>query len=377
MAYFQNPPFPLILQPPVQAVSARRRSLLLASLAGCAAGWGSDPAHALPLKTLTFPRDRGAHPDFRIEWWYITGQAVSSAADRRQFGFQVTFFRTRVKGTQGMISRFAAQQLLFAHAAITDVAGQKLWHDQRIARSGFGIASASEQDMALKLRDWSLRADGARYSADLPASDFAIHLQFAETQSVLLQGNQGLSRKGPEEKQASYYYSQPQLATSGRLQLKGQSFEVTGKAWLDHEWSDELLHPSAVGWDWIGFNLDDGSALTAFRLRDKNGAAVWSSGSFRSANGQLQTFSPGEVRFTPVRQWTSPLTRISYPVEWQVSTPAGSYSVKAVIDSQELDSRSSTGSIYWEGLSELRGAQGQRVGTGYLEMTGYGQPLRL
>ncbi|MCX7257002.1 MAG: carotenoid 1,2-hydratase [Polaromonas sp.] len=375
MASFQNSPHLLILQPP----AGFRRRLLLAGLAGCTAGltgW-SDPARALPLKTLAFPRDRGAHPGFRIEWWYITGQAVSSAADRRQFGFQVTFFRTRVEGTQGMTSRFAAQQLLFAHAAITDVAGQKLWHDQRIARSGFGVASASEQDMALKLRDWSLTASGGRYKADLPSSDFSIQLQFAETQSVLLQGNQGLSGKGPEEKQASYYYSQPQLATSGRLQLKGHSFEVTGKAWLDHEWSDELLHPSAVGWDWIGMNLDDGSALTAFRLRDKNGAAVWSSGSFRSANGQLQTFGPGEVRFTPVRQWTSPLTHISYPVEWQVSTPSGSYSVNAVIDSQELDSRSSTGSIYWEGLSELLSTQGQRVGTGYLEMTGYGQPLRL
>ena len=357
----------------------QRRSLLVAGLAGCTAGlagW-TDPAHALPLIALAFPRDRGAHPGFRIEWWYITGQAVSSAADRRQFGFQVTFFRTRVEGTQGMASRFAAQQLLFAHAAITDVTGQKLWHDQRIARSGFGVASASEQDMALKLRDWSLTASGGHYKADLPSSDFSIQLQFAETQSVLLQGNQGLSRKGPEEKQASYYYSQPQLATSGSLQLKGQTFEVTGKAWLDHEWSDELLHPSAVGWDWIGMNLDDGSALTAFRLRGKDGGAVWSSGSFRSASGQLQTFSPGEVRFTPIRQWTSPLTHISYPVEWQVSTPSGHYSVKAVIDSQELDSRSSTGSIYWEGLSELSNAQGQRVGTGYLEMTGYGQPLRL
>lgn len=326
---------------------------------------------------LAFPRDRGAHPGFRIEWWYITGQAVSSGADRRQFGFQVTFFRTRVKGTQGMTSKFAAQQLLFAHAAITDVQGQKLWHDQRIARSGFGVASASEQDMALKLRDWSLTAEGARYSADLPATGFAIKLQFEETQSVLLQGQQGLSRKGPEEKQASYYYSQPQLATSGSLQLKGQNFEVSGKAWLDHEWSDELLHPSAVGWDWIGINLDDGSALTAFRLRDKNGTAVWDSGSFRSANGTLRVFSHGEVRFTPLRRWKSPLTQISYPVEWQISAPTGNYTVKAVIDSQELDSRSSTGSIYWEGLSELRGSQGQRLGTGYLEMTGYGQPLRL
>jgi len=326
---------------------------------------------------LHFPRDRGAHPNARIEWWYITGQAVSSGADRRQFGFQVTFFRTQVEETQGMTSRFAAKQLIFAHAAITDVAGQKLWHDQRIARSGFGVASASEQDMAIKLRDWSLKADGARYSADLPAADFGLRLQFEETQSVLLQGNQGLSRKGPDDNQASYYYSQPQLAVRGSLQIKNQNFDVTGKAWLDHEWSDELLHPSAVGWDWIGMNLDDGSALTAFRLRDKDGAALWAGGSFRSAAGGLRIFSPSEVSFTPVRRWKSPVTQITYPVQWTLNTPAGQHTVSAVIDSQELDSRSSTGSIYWEGLSELLDPQGQRVGTGYLEMTGYGQALRL
>jgi len=359
--------------------SPHRRDLLLGSLAGLAgfsgmAGW-TEEAHALPARTLTFPRDRGSHPDFRTEWWYITGHA--SGAGSRGFGFQLTFFRSRVDGTQNMASKFAARQLIFAHAAITDVQGKKLWHDERIARAGFGVASASEQDMALKLRDWTLKADGRRYTAELPTGDFALRLQFEETQGVLLQGKQGLSRKGPEEKQASYYYSQPQLAASGSLRLKEQTFEVTGKAWLDHEWSKEYLHPSAVGWDWIGMNLDDGSALTAFRLRDRDGNAVWTGGSFRSAQGELRTFNPGEVFFKPGRSWKSPLAQITYPVEWVVRTPADTYTVKAVIDNQELDSRNSTGAIYWEGLSELMDSQGQRVGMGYLEMTGYGQALRL
>ena len=358
-----------------------RRHLLIGGLAGLAgvsgmAGW-TEGAYALPARTLTFPRDRGSHPDFRTEWWYITGYASSSGAASRTFGFQLTFFRSRVDGTQGMASKFAARQLIFAHAAVTDVQGKRLWHDQRIARAGFGVASASEQDMAVKLRDWSLKADGGHYTAELPAADFALRLQFEETQSVLLQGKQGLSRKGPEEKQASYYYSQPQLATSGSLQVKGQNFAVTGKAWLDHEWSEELLHPSAVGWDWIGMNLDDGSALTAFRLRDKHGNAVWTGGSFRSLKGELRIFSHGEVSFKSVRSWTSPLTQSTYPVEWMVRTPVASYAVKAVIDNQELDSRNSTGAIYWEGLSELMNSQGRRVGMGYLEMTGYGQALRL
>lgn len=361
--------------------SPQRRRLLLGGLSGIAgfsgaAGW-QGKAHALPARALMFPRDRGAHPGFRTEWWYITGYASASGPGSRSFGFQLTFFRSRVEGTQGMASRFAARQLIFAHAAITDVQGQKLWHDQRIARGGFGVASASEQDMAIKLRDWSLKAEGAKYTAELPAADFALRLRFEETQSVLLQGKQGLSRKGPEERQASYYYSQPQLAASGSLQLKGQNFEVSGKAWLDHEWSEELLHASAVGWDWMGMNLDDGSALTAFRLRNKDGDAVWAGGSFRSSRGELRTFGHKEVSFKPMRSWKSPLTQTTYPVEWMVRTPTDSYTVRAVIDNQELDSRSSTGAIYWEGLSELMDSRGERVGMGYLEMTGYGQALRL
>ncbi len=362
--------------------SSPRRQLIASSLIALTGLTGLTPsAHALPAKLLTFPRDRGAHPDFRTEWWYITGQATSG---KRLFGFQLTFFRTRVEGTQAMQSKFAAKQLLFAHAAITDVAGKKLWHDQRIARAGFGVATASELDMNLKLRDWQLASKGGSYIAKLPATDFAIALQFTETQTVLLQGKQGLSRKGQMQSQASYYYSQPQLNTSGSLQIKGQTFEVIGKAWLDHEWSEELMHPSAIGWDWIGMNLDDGSALTAFRLRDKDGNAVWDGGSFRSAQspvktsgGELYIFSRGEVIFKPTRSWKSPLTQTTYPVEWIVRTPADFYTVRAVIDNQELDSRQSTGAIYWEGLSELWSSNGKRVGSGYLEMTGYAAPLRM
>ena len=347
-----------------------RRVLLIA---GAGLAW-SNTARALPLKTLVFPLDRGAHPDFRTEWWYITGQATSRT---RLFGFQLTFFRSRIPGTQGMTSKFAAKQLLFAHAAITDVEGKKLWHDQRIARDGFGIASTSETDMAVKLRGWSLQGQGGQYSAELPAADFGLKLQFSETQPVLLQGKNGLSRKGPEERQASYYYSQPQLATSGSLRVKDQTFSVTGKAWLDHEWSQEVLHPEATGWDWIGMNLTDGSALTAFRLRDKDGQALWDGGSFRGPGRAASIFTRGEVVFKPTRLWKSPLTQTTYPVEWLVRTGAEVYTVKAIIDNQELDSRQSTGSIYWEGLSDLIDSNGKRIGMGYLEMTGYAAPLRM
>ncbi|WP_076998047.1 lipocalin-like domain-containing protein [Variovorax sp. KK3] len=347
----------------------QRRALL--ALLGGLPGF----AWALPPRTLQFPRDYGSHPDLRTEWWYITGHAQ---AGERAFGFQLTFFRSRVDETQSLRSAFAARQLVFAHAAVTDLQGRKLWHDQRIARAGFGIASASEEDTDLRLRDWSLKRDkDGAYAASLPASGFGMALRFAPTQPVLLQGQAGLSRKGPDAEQASYYYSEPQLEATGRLTLQGRAFEVRGRAWLDHEWSEALMHPDAVGWDWVGMNLDDGGALTAFRLRRRDGSALWFGGSMRSADGRLRVFGPDELRFEGTQPWTSPRTRATYPQRWRIETPAGAFTVQALLDDQELDSRGSTGGVYWEGVSDLLDAAGRRVGRGYLEMTGYAQPLKL
>ena len=376
------------MTPPMAGLSRRDAMAWPALATGLAvlpsASW------ALPEKTLSFPRDAGSHNDFTTEWWYITGYANAPdavAAASARLGFQVTFFRRHVAATQGMQSRLAAKQLLFAHAAVTDVQGKKLRHDQRIARwSGEApgsnpadLASASTEDTDIVLRDWSLRRVGADLQAHIPAGDFTLNLNFKATQPVLLQGQDGLSRKGPEEKQASYYYSLPHLQVSGGLALKGQTTTLgTGStAWLDHEWSQEVLHPQAVGWDWMGINLFDGSALTAFQLRDKEGRAMWDGGSFRSAGGVKYVFSRGEVLFKPTRIWRSALSNASYPVEWIVRTPADFYTVKAVIDNQELDSRSSTGAIYWEGLCEVWDSNQKLVGRGYLEMTGYAAVLKL
>jgi predicted secreted hydrolase len=368
--------------PPDPRITLPRRSLLAA---GLTLPWWPGTTAALAPQRLQFPRDLGSHPDFRTEWWYITG-SLTGETPAQSFGFQLTFFRSRVAATQGMHSAFAAKQLLFAHAAVTDVAGKKLWHDQRLARAGFGVAQASETDTDVRLRDWSLRRDGNTYLAQAAGAGFDFTLTLTETQPLLLQGDRGLSRKGPEPKQASYYYSLPQLRASGTLRLggkavSGKALAVQGQAWLDHEWSDELLHPQAVGWDWIGMNLADGSALTAFQLRNKAGAALWDGGSFRHpAMGLDQpphVFSPGEVIFRPVRYWVSPLTGARYPVEWLVRTPADIYTVRAIVDNQELDSRASTGAVYWEGLSELLDSHGKTVGRGYLEMTGYTGRLQL
>jgi len=344
-----------------------RRRTLLASLLLPQLG------HALPARALVFPRDFGSHPEFRTEWWYVTGALRSG---QQEFGFQVTFFRSRVDVTRGMASRFAARQLLFAHAAVTDVAGKRLLHDQRIAREGFGVAVAAQDDTRLKLRDWSLARAADRYRTRIPAGEFLLDLEMTPTQPLLLQGDAGLSRKGPLPQQASYYYSLPQLRVQGSMAIRGRQMPLSGTAWLDHEWSEELLHPDAVGWDWIGMNFEDGRALTAFQLRRRDGSALWDGGSFRDG-AHTRIAKPGETRFTAVRKWTSSLSRATYPVEWRVSTLAGEFTVRALVDEQELDSRASTGAIYWEGLSDLLDTSGRRVGRGYLEMTGYAERLRM
>ena len=350
------------------------------------------PATGVHRRLLVFPDDFGAHPDTRIEWWYITGALEPSAAgagagagawDAAAFGFQVTFFRARTNVAADHPSRFAVRQLHFAHVALTDLRAGRMRHDQRIARGGFAHVAAADGDTRLRLGLWTLERDGAvsqpRYRTKITSDSAAFSFDFSlrATQPVLLQGDAGFSRKGPQPEQASHYYSLPQLAVSGQLVKDGKSIAVRGRAWLDHEWSNVLMHPDAVGWDWIGMNLDDGSALTAFRLRRADGSALYAGGSFRRTGGAVSAFGPDQVRFIPGRLWRSAASNATYPVVWSVDTPAGRFNVLSLLDNQELDSRNSSGAIYWEGLSELRDAAGARVGSGYLEMTGYAAALRL
>ena len=381
----------LTLRSPLPAALLSRRQTLQ-TLAAAGLGLSLPPtAMALPRKTLQFPRDFGSHPDLQTEWWYITGQLQAGG---KPWGFQLTFFRSRVGPAQALQSPLAARQLIFAHVALSDVQGQKLRHDQRMARAGMGLADASEADTHVHINDWFLRRNtvaglppeqASRYRAQLTAKDFALDLKFNSMQPLLLQGLNGLSHKGPADDQTSYYYSQPQLKVSGSIVVDGKRLPVEAgahnRAWLDHECSQSIMDASAQGWDWIGMNLDDGSALTAFHLRRKDGGALWAGGSFRSPGQKAQIFAADAVHFEPLRHWVSPHTQTRYPVAWQVQTPAGLYEVHSLFDDQELDSRASTGAIYWEGLSELRriAADGssQRVGRGYLEMTGYAAAMKL
>lgn len=371
------------MQAPVPLRPNRR--LVLQAAITAAAGAASARSQALPA-SLRFPRDAGAHTDFRTEWWYVTG-ALDTAAGAI-FGFQLTFFRSRIDATQSLQSQLAARQLLFAHAAVTDVQGKRLWQAQRMARwSGMEIgtvstdsASASLKDTQLQLQDWSLTrsSDGQELQAHLGSADFVIDLQFVNTQPLLLQGEGGLSRKGPDARQSSFYYSVPQLAVRGTLELHGRSVQAQGssRAWLDHEWSQALLATGASGWDWIGVNLQDGGALTAFRLRDDDGNSTWAGGSYRR-DGVLRNFSHKEVHFHALRTWRSPTSHAEYAVEWQVHTPVGTYTLRALLDNQEIDSTETTGAIYWEGLCEVQNSSRVTVGRGYLEMTGYADALQL
>lgn len=332
-------------------------------------------AQVIPDKALAFPQDFGAHPDFRTEWWYATGWLETP--DKKSLGFQITFFRSATDHDPANPSRFAPKQLIIAHAALSDPAVGSLLHDQKSARAGFGLAHAKEGNTEVKLDDWHLtRAADGRYQATVKAREFTLTLTLTPTQTPMLQGDGGFSRKGPHPNQASYYYSEPQLRVEGTLTRNGKPVTVGGRAWLDHEWSTSVLDADAVGWDWIGVNLDDGSALMAFQIRNKSGGKLWAHAALRDKSGRITQFKSEDVRFTPTRTWRSPRTNASYPVATTIQTGSVLWQIMPLQDDQELDSRQSTGAVYWEGgVTILRDRQ--PVGRGYLEMTGYVKPIKL
>ena len=327
---------------------------------------------------LAFPQDEGSHPQYRIEWWYVTGWLQDDSGQSR--GFQVTFFRNRPGLDESNPSRFAARQLLFAHAAISDPVVGHLLHDERVARAGFGLAEAKEGGTDVQLEGWSLRQDGQTYHVNVPAKDFELALVLTATQPPLLQGDAGFSQKGPDPASASHYYSQPQMAVSGRINVGGRDIRVQGTAWFDHEWSSTLMDEAAQGWDWLGINMTGGGALMAFRMRDEQGQSLWAAAGVRrgpGATNMTSVYQPEEIEWQPQRQWRSPRTGIEYPVEWRVRVGDAWYQVRPLFDDQESDSRRSTGTIYWEGAVELLDGTGGVVGRGYLELTGYGTRLRM
>lgn len=369
--------------------------------------WAGTPMYP-PVSSgqrLAFPRDYGAHSRYRTEWWYVTGWLQGDAG--AALGFQVTFFRSRPALDDANPSRFAPVQLLFADVALSDPGAGRLRHDQRAARSGFGLADASEVDTDVHIGDWLLQRDAighdGHYRISVATPDFTFAFTMQPAQPVLLNGAAGYSRKGPLASEASYYYSEPGLRVDGTLTRNGKTDRapehVRGVAWLDHEWSSALLDDAAVGWDWIGINLDDGGAVMAFQIRDKAGRKFWAGGTLRGVDGNTRALSPDSISFTPLRWWDSPHTGTRYPVAMRVDAGDAHMVLVPLMDDQELDSRASTGAVYWEGAvtawqpasgvntadaANSAGATGasaaqagtlesdaRRLGRGYLELTGY------
>ena len=305
-----------------------------------------DYPQVTPGRKFQFPRDHGAHPEFRTEWWYVTGWLDGPV------GFQITFFRARPEEASANPSAFNPRQLLFAHAALADPQRGRLLHDQRAARAGFSLAQAEVGRTAVWIDDWRLEMQGNSYEARIAARDFEFSFTLLSKQ-LILQGNAGFSQKGHRPEEASYYYSRPHLDVIGKLNGK----TVGGKAWLDHEWSSAYLAPEAAGWDWAGINLLDGRSLMAFQMRGKNGG--------------IHFISPGSS-FRILRTWRSPRTGVTYPVSMELN----GLRLEPLMDDQELDSRASTGTIYWEGAVHAFSGNNE-LGRGHLELTGYWKPMKL
>ncbi|SDW93368.1 lipocalin-like domain-containing protein [Thiocapsa roseopersicina] len=330
----------------------------------------SDFAPVVEGRPLVFPADTGAHPDFRTEWWYITGWLTDETGTER--GFQVTFFRVGTGIGADNPSRFAPRQLILAHAAIADPATGALIHAERVERALDPLAGAAVGRTRAWIGDWELVLDeaGTQYRTRIRSDAFDLDLALVPPGPPVLNGREGFSQKTPNPSNASYYYSRPQLAVGGRIRIEGADLKVSGHAWLDHEWSSEIMPAEARGWDWMGINLHDGGSLMAFRMRRDDGSALWAAATLREGTEPAQILAPEQVRLLPRRRWQSPRTGAEYPVEWTLEIDGRTLRLEPFIDDQELDGRRSTGIVYWEGAVRVYEGE-QEIGRGYLEMTGY------
>lgn len=355
----------------------RRRSFLalpLALLPAAARAKGIAYPVVRPGLRFEFPRDHGAHPDFRQEWWYVTGLLATARGET--LGFQVTFFRARPDIVTDNPGAMVPRQVVVAHAALADARHGRLRHEDRAGRASLGLAGADTGTTRVWVDDWRLDLERNAWRAKVAARDFGLDLELRMNRLPMANGHLGYSRKGPQQEEASYYYSVPQLAVTGGIERAGRRDEVTGQAWLDHEWSSQYMAAGAVGWDWIGVNLEGGGALMAFRMRDAAGRTLYAGGTVLSPQDLLRVLAPGEVAFEPLRRWRSPRTGAEYPVAMKIAILGREWLVEPMMDDQELDATRSTGTIYWEGAVRVK-LDGVAVGRGYLELTGYWKPMRL
>jgi predicted secreted hydrolase len=340
---------------------------------------GSRPApgfsRAEAPRAFSFPADHGAHPDFRSEWWYFTGNLA--AANGRHFGFQLTFFRVALAPRAvPRESAWATNQAWMAHFTLTDTEAGQFHAAERLGRGALRIAGAEVSPFRVWVGDWqaSSRAQTALFPLRLNAADetVAIELELSAAKPLILQGQDGWDRKGPEPGNASYYYSFTRVAARGRVRTRDARFEVTGTAWMDREWSTSALGPDLAGWDWLSLQLADGRELMLYRMRRKDGGTgAFSKGTLILSTGEKLPLSASEFVLEPRRWWTSRKTAVRYPVAWFLEIPSQGLSleIEPRLDEQELD----LSVRYWEGAVHTKGRVGTDTvtGQGYLELAGY------
>lgn len=328
--------------------------------------------------SLVFPRDLGAHPDYRTEWWYATGLVADPTG--RRFGYQLTFFRQGLHShpAPSGTSEFLPRQALAAHLAVADLRSSRLHHAQRLRRAAAGLAGFSEEDLHVWLEDWELRRSAGDVFV-LAAADrtvgVAVQLRLTPTRPLTRHGQGGISRKGDEPGNASAYLSWTRLATTGTLKVGKQTFPVSGESWFDHEWGSTQLGADVVGWDWLGVRLADGRDLMVYRLRRADGrASRHSAGTVIHPDGSTEALQAVDVELHPLSRWTSRRTGATYPARLRLRIPRADLDLEIVplLADAEIDGRASSGVVYWEGPVRLSGSTS---GEGYMELTGYAFPL--
>lgn len=319
-----------------------------------------------------FPRDHASHDEYAIEWWYYTGNVETKQG--RRFGYQLTFFRVGVVREPDNHSRWAVRNLYMTHFAISDIEQKKFRSFERINRAGIGWAGADLSKYHVWNEDWEAQLDGKDHLLTASEEDYQLNLRLAPAKPEAIHGENGISQKGASAGNASHYYSLTRLETSGRLVVGGESFEVSGVSWMDHEFGTSFLEEEEIGWDWFSIQLDDGRDLMIFQIRRRDGSIdPRSSGTLIDGSGRATRIGFGEFELSSSDVWRSPESGAAYPTKWIIKLPGMRLLVTAAMDDQELRTTESTGVVYWEGSVNVEGeAEGEKVrGRGYLEMTGY------
>ena len=352
---------------------------LLAGLDVPGAAQDSEWRRAAPDRGLALPADHASHPDYRIEWWYYTGNVA--ADDGRRYGYQLTFFRVGVDARPANPSRWAVRDLYMAHLAVTDVDGRRHLTAERLNRAGVGWAGAATDTLDVWNEGWRVSLEGGthRLRAREDPAGFGIDLALTPAKPAVAHGADGYSRKGAQPGNASHYYSLTRLETRGQVVVDGRAVEVEGLSWMDHEFGTSFLEPSQQGWDWFSLQFDDRTELMVYVLRRRDGSIdPHSAGTLVDEQGRTTGLDAGEFRLVPGRVWSSPASGADYPVEWRIEVPATGLmvTVRAAVDNQELRTGESTGVTYWEGAVTATGTRAGHPlqGRGYLEMTGYSGP---